>query len=151
MKDNEVIIDGDFEEVAEFREKNEEYVNKLFHGSISMEGEPAAEEELPTRNVIKMSDLSEEEIKLIEESTMDEKHDHLNEELEEPPKKMTQREIFNAIKADHRAGAITTKDKARLLKNMGVEKTDTNKKKITKSSKTKKRKNQKTSRRNNRK
>ncbi len=151
MKDKEVIIDGNFEEVAEFLDDNEESANKLFHDSISMVGEPDEEEELPTRDVIKISELSDEEIKLIEETSMDSKHDHLNIELEEPPKKkMTQREIYNAIQAAHRSGAITSKDKRRLLQNMGVSKADSTQNKITKTSKTKKRKDQKNARKKNR-
>jgi len=110
-------------------------------------------EEILPPDVIKISDLQDDEIKLIEESHMDESHNHLNEELldDKPRKPMTKREIFNAISAARKSGAISSKEKAKLLREMGVTTSDFTQKKSNKSTKIKKRKQQKSSRRTNRK
>ncbi len=120
------------------------------------------EEIFSAPDVIKITDLSESEIKLIEESEMDSKHNHLNDEMafkkaveaeaeagSSPP--MSKHEIYEAITSAYRSGAIDSRERNRMMKTMGVSKNDFVKSKVTKSSKVKKRKSQKAARRNNRK
>ncbi len=120
------------------------------------------EEIITAPDVIKITDLSDTDIKLIKESEMDPTHNHLNVEQAfkeaveaeanaeaKPP--MTNREIYEAITSAYRSGAIDSSERNRMMKTMGVSKNDFVKSKITKSTKTKKRKSQKAARRNNRK
>jgi len=103
------------------------------------------------REVLTTADLSDEEIASLENSNMSEEHEHLNEELEEPAGKMTQKQVIEAINAAALNGLISSKQKAKLKNELGVQKSNFTQKQESKTSKAKKRKQQKTARKNNRK
>jgi len=127
---NEIIVDGDYEVVDE----DEEVL-------VSSCG----------REVLTTADLSDEDLALLEKTEMSEDHEDLNIELDKPKGKMTQKEVIDAINAAAKNGLISSKQKAKLKNELGVQKSNFTHKQESKSSKSKKRKQQKTARRKNRK
>lgn len=118
-------------------------------------------EEIPEREVLLTSELSDEEIALIEASEVTEPSAEeaaefaaqleadIKQERAKPA--MTHEEAMRAIKKVFREGNISKARKQRLMQEMGIYKSTYTKKQQTKTSAAKKRKQQKKARRKNRK
>jgi hypothetical protein len=122
-------------------------------------------EEVPERDVIRVTELPEEDIKKIQESEavdpspedaaefakeLEEAQKEI-EEMQKPKHKLSQREMVEAVNRAVAGGIMPSRRKARLLQEMGIYKSTFTKKQKTKTATAKKRKQQKNARRKNRK
>lgn len=122
-------------------------------------------EEIVERDVINITELPEEDIKKIEESENTEPSPEdaaaLAKELEEaqkeleqmqkPTRKLSQREMIQAVNQAVADGAMGSRAKARMMQDLGIYKSTFTKKQKSKTATAKKRKQQKKARRKNRK
>ena len=122
-------------------------------------------EEIAERKVISTKDLSEEDLKLIEESEMTEVsvedaavfakeieadvQKELN-TISEPTRSLTQREMINAVNHAVREGKLSKPRKQRMMRELGIFKSSFTKKTTSKPTKMNKRKAARKARRKNR-
>ena len=122
-------------------------------------------EEIPERDVISVADLSEEDIKKIEESEsvdpspedaaafakeLEEAQKELD-DIQKPTHNLSQGDMIRAIKRAVADGAVGRGAKQRMMQEMGIYKSTFTKKQKSKTATAKKRKQQKKARRKNRK
>ena len=122
-------------------------------------------EEIAERKVISTKDLSEEDLKLIEESEMKEPsakeaaifakeiEEDVQKELNtisEPARPLTQREMIDAVNSAVREGKLSKPRKQRMMREMGIFKSSFTKKSSSKPTKMSKRKAARKARRKNR-